>query len=111
MSASGPIFHGIMACFYEPYTSTMNKSNGEQMLWDDIIAEDDWKRYRVEHGNALKITKKDIVARLGQMLKLREDICRDEIEDDELAELMAKKEDYEDSIAKWLVGGVGNITW
>ena len=45
------------------------------------------------------------------MLKLREDICRDEIGDEELAELMAKKDDYEDSIAKWLVGDVGTYTW
>ena len=109
--SSEPILHGIMACFYEPYTSTMNKSNGAQMLWDEIISVDDWTRYRVAQGNALGIIKKDIVARLGQMLKLREDICRDEIGDDELAELMAMKEDYEDSIAKWLVGDVGTYTW
>ena len=81
------------------------------MLWDEIISLNDWERYQIAHGKALKIIKKDIGSKLGQMLKLREDICRDKIGDEELAELMAKKADYEDSIAKWLVGGSGNKTW
>eukprot|EP00325_Prymnesiales_sp_UTEX-LB-985_P018057 CAMPEP_0174755190 /NCGR_PEP_ID=MMETSP1094-20130205/106123_1 /TAXON_ID=156173 /ORGANISM="Chrysochromulina brevifilum, Strain UTEX LB 985" /LENGTH=154 /DNA_ID=CAMNT_0015961077 /DNA_START=403 /DNA_END=868 /DNA_ORIENTATION=- len=44
--------------------------------------------------------------RLGEIILLHK-----KKDDDELAELMAMKDDYEDSIAKWLVGEVGNITW
>jgi len=109
--SSVPILHGIMACFDVPYASTMNKSNGAKMLWKVIISPDDWNHYQVTQGKALMIIKEDIEIKLGQMLNLRNKMARDNISNEEYDKLMEEKIDYEDSIAKWLVGDSGNKTW
>ncbi len=57
------------------------------------------------------IIKEDIEIKLGQMLNLRNKMARDNISNEEYDKLMEEKIDYEDSIAKWLVGDSGNKTW
>jgi len=109
-SMSDAIVNGVMQCFAEPYTTTMNKSNAKKLLWEEIISANDWEYYRAAWGVGLQIRKKDIEIKLGQMLKLRADI--DEAETDEdLMVLMKRKDDYESSIAQWLVGQVGVYAW
>ena len=81
------------------------------MLWKVIISPDDWDHYQVVQGKALMIVKQDIEIKLGQMLNLRNKMARDDISNEEYDKLMEEKIDYEDSIAKWLVGDSGNKTW
>ena len=81
------------------------------MLWKVIISPDDWDHYQVAQGKALMIVKQDIEIKLGQMLNLRNKMARDDISNEEYDKLMEEKIDYEDSIAKWLVGDSGNKTW
>ena len=81
------------------------------MLWKVIISPDDWNHYQVTQGKALMVIKEDIEIKLGQMLNLRNKMARDNISNEEYDKLMEEKIDYEDSIAKWLVGDSGNKTW